>query len=110
LFAQALSARQISATLLNERSSRSHVLITVHLDSKLPADPTIPKGGIAIAPTLPHNPGHLRCGKLHLVDLAGSETLDMSSDASRDSSRAVESRAINSSLNALGDVLRELYL
>ena len=84
LLERALSSRQISATAYNERSSRSHVLITVNLDSR-------PEGSSTI-----------RCGKLHLVDLAGSEA----SDASCDPSRAAESRAINTSLNALGDVLQ----
>lgn len=84
LLARALAARHTSATAFNERSSRSHVLITVNLDSK-------PAGCAAV-----------RCGKLHLVDLAGSEA----SDAAADASRAVEARAINSSLNALGDVLQ----
>jgi hypothetical protein len=35
LLARALAARHISATAFNQRSSRSHVLITVNLDSKV---------------------------------------------------------------------------
>ena len=51
LLAQGHAARTVGCTRLNERSSRSHAVITLALESRA------------------------RRGKLHLIDLAGSESL-----------------------------------
>ena len=80
------AARAVSSTSLNDRSSRSHAVITINIDSK------------------PAGSATLRAGKLHLVDLAGSESLvgDVAS------AQCAETKAINVSLTALCDVLQAL--
>ncbi|MCO5592510.1 hypothetical protein L7F22_046513 [Adiantum nelumboides] len=79
--------RAVGATALNERSSRSHSVLTVHIK------------GIDLAN------GCVLRGCLHLVDLAGSERVDKS-EATGD--RLKEAQHINKSLSALGDVIAAL--
>ncbi|KAJ7944923.1 Kinesin-like protein [Quillaja saponaria] len=82
-----LTNRATGATALNERSSRSHSVLTVHV-----------RGTDLETSAL------LR-GCLHLVDLAGSERVDRS-EATGD--RLREAQHINKSLSALGDVISAL--
>ncbi|KAK3227352.1 hypothetical protein Dsin_007214 [Dipteronia sinensis] len=79
-----LMNRAVGATALNERSSRSHSVLTVHVRG------TELKSGAVFR------------GSLHLVDLAGSERVDRS-EATGD--RLREAQHINKSLSALGDVI-----
>ncbi|GAB2273914.1 hypothetical protein Dimus_008684 [Dionaea muscipula] len=79
-----LMNRAVGATALNERSSRSHSILTVHVRG------TEMKSNSVL------------CGCLHLVDLAGSERVDRS-EATGD--RLREAQHINRSLSALGDVI-----
>ncbi|KAL5814174.1 hypothetical protein ACOSQ3_024965 [Xanthoceras sorbifolium] len=79
-----LMNRAVGATALNERSSRSHSVLTVHVRG------TELKSGAIFR------------GSLHLVDLAGSERVDRS-EATGD--RLREAQHINKSLSALGDVI-----
>ncbi|GMP96285.1 hypothetical protein CsSME_00044991 [Camellia sinensis var. sinensis] len=79
-----LMNRSVGATALNERSSRSHSVLTVHVR------------GVDL-----ETDAVLR-GSLHLVDLAGSERVDRS-EATGD--RLREAQHINKSLSALGDVV-----
>ncbi|KAI7734423.1 hypothetical protein M8C21_004072 [Ambrosia artemisiifolia] len=79
--------RAVGATALNERSSRSHSVLTVHIRGKELVSGSTLKG----------------C--LHLVDLAGSERVDKS-EATGD--RLKEAQHINKSLSALGDVISAL--
>ncbi|KAK2418764.1 P-loop nucleoside triphosphate hydrolase superfamily protein with CH (Calponiny) domain-containing protein [Trifolium repens] len=79
--------RAVGATALNDRSSRSHSCLTVHVQGR---DLT---SGATIR------------GCMHLVDLAGSERVDKS-EATGD--RLKEAQHINKSLSALGDVIASL--
>ncbi|XP_015692341.2 kinesin-like protein KIN-14F [Oryza brachyantha] len=79
--------RAVGSTALNERSSRSHSVLTVHVQGKERAS------------------GATLRGCLHLVDLAGSERVDKSEAAGE---RLTEAKHINKSLSALGDVIAAL--
>ncbi|XP_058009656.1 kinesin-like protein KIN-14J [Hevea brasiliensis] len=76
--------RAIGSTVLNERSSRSHSVLTVHVRG------------------MDLETGAVLHGNLHLIDLAGSERVDRS-EATGD--RLREAQHINKSLSALGDVI-----
>ncbi|KAK9668805.1 hypothetical protein RND81_13G088100 [Saponaria officinalis] len=79
-----LENRSVNATAMNERSSRSHSVVTIHVQG------TDLKSGATTH------------GSLHLVDLAGSERVDRS-EATGD--RLREAQHINKSLSSLGDVI-----
>ncbi|TYH58452.1 hypothetical protein ES332_D08G154300v1 [Gossypium tomentosum] len=79
--------RAVGATALNDRSSRSHSCLTVHVQGKDLTSGTILRG----------------C--MHLVDLAGSERVNKS-EVTGD--RLKEAQHINKSLSALGDVIASL--
>ncbi|XP_047957986.1 kinesin-like protein KIN-14I [Salvia hispanica] len=79
--------RAVGSTSMNERSSRSHSCLTVHVQGK----------DLTSGATLR--------GCMHLVDLAGSERCDKT-DAVGD--RLKEAQHINRSLSALGDVIAAL--
>lgn len=79
--------RAVSATAMNDRSSRSHSCLTAHVQGR-----DITSGAI------------IR-GSMHLVDLAGSERVDKSEVIG---DRLKEAQHINKSLAALGDVISAL--
>ncbi|XP_057779696.1 kinesin-like protein KIN-14I [Salvia miltiorrhiza] len=79
--------RAVGSTSMNDRSSRSHSCLTVHVLGK----------DLTSGATLR--------GCMHLVDLAGSERCDKT-DAVGD--RLKEAQHINRSLSALGDVIAAL--
>ncbi|CAD6333170.1 unnamed protein product [Miscanthus lutarioriparius] len=76
--------RAVGSTALNERSSRSHSILTVHVRG------------------LDLKNGSTSRGCLHLIDLAGSERVEKS-EVTGD--RLKEAQYINKSLSALGDVI-----
>lgn len=79
--------RAVSATAMNDRSSRSHSCLTVHVQGRNLTSGTVLRGS------------------MHLVDLAGSERVDKS-EVTGD--RLKEAQHINKSLSALGDVISSL--
>ncbi|CAI8615388.1 unnamed protein product [Vicia faba] len=79
--------RAVGSTAMNDRSSRSHSCLTVHVHGKNLVSGSIIRG----------------C--MHLVDLAGSERADKT-EATGD--RLKEAQHINKSLSALGDVIASL--
>ncbi|CAL9093900.1 unnamed protein product [Musa textilis] len=79
--------RAVSATSMNDRSSRSHSCLTIHVQGRELAS------GVFVR------------GSMHLVDLAGSERVNKS-EVKGD--RLKEAQHINKSLAALGDVISAL--
>ncbi|XP_010269743.1 PREDICTED: kinesin-like protein KIN-14G isoform X2 [Nelumbo nucifera] len=78
--------RVVSSTAVNNRSSRSHSILSVHVNGK-------------------DISGSILRSCLHLVDLAGSERVDKS-EVTGD--RLREAQYINKSLSCLGDVINAL--
>ena len=86
----AQSRRCVKATNSNAESSRSHMVFTIHFN-------VIAEGGAS------------RKGKLHVCDLAGSERLNKSrANSSVGGSLLQETKAINSSLSVLSNVIEKL--
>lgn len=87
MVARGKAKRSTFATIMNEHSSRSHLILSVVVTC---TDATT---------------SETRTSKLHLIDLAGSERISRSG---AQGSRLKEAQAINSSLSALGDVIQAL--
>lgn len=84
---EAIKNRVTSSTKGNDLSSRSHSIFTIRIHGKT-------------------NKGERVEGILNLIDLAGSERMDKSNTTSEE--RISETKFINSSLSALGDVFHAL--
>ncbi|KAM7530060.1 hypothetical protein LguiB_033470 [Lonicera macranthoides] len=78
--------RVVRSTAINDRSSRSHSILTVHVHGE-------------------DTSGNILRSCLHLVDLAGSERVDKS-EVTEDGLK--EAQYINKSLSCLGDVITAL--
>jgi len=87
VFEAGLGGRQVRKTLMNDESSRSHLIFSVIIDvtNKLNGKKT--------------------SGKLSFIDLAGSES---SKKTGTDKEGQAEANAINQSLSALGNVISAL--
>jgi len=98
LIAKGNKLRAVGSTQCNDVSSRSHAILTFHVESKVSvaSSQSSVDGGVK---------SELRLGKIHLVDLAGSERLTLSG---AEGSMLLETQNINLSLTALGDVLAAL--
>ncbi|KAF8993294.1 kinesin-domain-containing protein [Cyathus striatus] len=96
LLALAQSRRSVAATMMNERSSRSHSVFTLRIS------------GVNVGLTGCEGTGEKCEGSLNLVDLAGSERLNVSFANGADKERVRETQNINRSLSALGDVIAAL--
>uniref|UniRef100_A0AAR5P0J1 Kinesin-like protein n=1 Tax=Dendroctonus ponderosae TaxID=77166 RepID=A0AAR5P0J1_DENPD len=90
LLKEGMFKRQTAATLMNNHSSRSHVVFTITVHTR-----EILSNGEEV----------LKTGKLNLVDLAGSENIAKSGAKDK---RAQESANINKSLLTLGRVIQIL--
>lgn len=86
--------RTFGATNMNERSSRSHTIFTVIIESRLRADLKSTDDGVAVC-----------VSTLSLVDLAGSERV---SHTGAEGVRLKEGGHINKSLLTLGTVINKL--
>ena len=84
------NARATAATGMNDRSSRSHAIFTIHVE-------TVSAGADA--------PGDVTRAKMHLVDLAGSERAKRTK---AEGARLQEGIQINKGLLALGNVISAL--
>ncbi|KAF9564896.1 kinesin-domain-containing protein [Agrocybe pediades] len=96
LLSVAQSRRSVAATLMNERSSRSHSVFTLRIM------------GVNVGIDGCVGTGEKCEGSLNLVDLAGSERLNVSFANGADKERVRETQNINRSLSALGDVIAAL--
>lgn len=89
-------ARATGSTKLNESSSRSHAIFILIVERST--------GGSGDGSSSERNQS-IRVGKLNLVDLAGSERVAITGAKGQ---RLEESKRINSSLSALGNVIAAL--
>lgn len=87
IFKMGLDKRKTAATKMNDISSRSHTIFTIHLLKKR------------------SNGSEYQFSKLNLVDLAGSENIGKSGSINQ---RAREAGSINQSLLTLGRVINSL--
>jgi hypothetical protein len=102
--------RATAATKCNDFSSRSHAILTLHVESKVHISDSDDDMGGEAAASKESEEGRerkpeLRLGKMHLVDLAGSERISLSG---AEGGTLLETQSINSSLTAIGDVLAAL--
>lgn len=93
-------ARRTGSTQFNSRSSRSHAVVQIVVESRerVPGSGSLQENGKRVAML----PGGVRVSTLSLIDLAGSER------AAEDKERRAEGAHINKSLLTLGTVIAKL--
>lgn len=94
------TARRTGSTQFNARSSRSHAVVQIVVESRerIPGSGAMHENGKRVAML----PGGVRVSTLSLIDLAGSER------AAEDKERRAEGAHINKSLLTLGNVIAKL--
>ena len=92
------AARRVAGTMYNARSSRSHAVVQIVVESRARAAPS----AAAASARSPLPPGGVRVSTLSLIDLAGSER------AAETKERRTEGAHINKSLLTLGTVISKL--
>lgn len=94
------TARRTGSTQFNARSSRSHAVVQIVVESRerVPGSGAMQENGKRVAML----PGGVRVSTLSLIDLAGSER------AAEDKERRAEGAHINKSLLTLGTVIAKL--
>jgi centromeric protein E len=92
------AARRVAGTMYNARSSRSHAVVQIVVESRARAAPS----AAAESARSPLPPGGVRVSTLSLIDLAGSER------AAETKERRTEGAHINKSLLTLGTVISKL--
>ncbi|KIX00230.1 uncharacterized protein Z518_10369 [Rhinocladiella mackenziei CBS 650.93] len=94
------TARRTGSTQFNSRSSRSHAVVQIVVESRerIPGSGSMQENGKRVAML----PGGVRVSTLSLIDLAGSER------AAEDKERRAEGAHINKSLLTLGTVIAKL--
>ncbi len=105
--------RAVAPIQCNDLSSRSHSILTFHVESRVITHARQPEQVASSSSSRAsqssdlsdHSVAELRLGKIHLVDLAGSERLN---ESKAEGETLVETQNINKSLLALGDVLHAL--
>ena len=90
--------RAVSATDMNEYSSRSHTIFQIIIEIETKSFSNDSENG----------PRIIRRSKINLVDLAGSETMKENKIASLNQKRINELTSINQSLSCLGNCVRAL--
>eukprot|EP01038_Epipyxis_sp_PR26KG_P006383 gene6383-8793_t len=109
LIAKGNKVRATGSTQCNDVSSRSHAILTFHVESRVSAAAStgnlLESTTSSLTSTMMNNKTELRLGKIHLVDLAGSERVALSG---AEGDTLLETQNINLSLTALGDVLSAL--
>lgn len=89
--------RAINSTHLNDKSSRSHTVITLEIITRNISESS--------STSINEDDATLRIGKINLVDLAGSERVKLSGASGQ---VLEEAKQINKALMVLGDVLNAL--
>ncbi len=97
--------RATAATNLNERSSRSHTVLTLEIVTREVVLDTTGDNSAATTGTNQTPTTRTRVGKINLVDLAGSERVKLSG---AEGQTLEEAKQINKALSVLGDVLNSL--
>lgn len=107
LMARGRAVRATGATRLNEASSRSHAVLTITIErcASAAATPGAEESSGSKGNDASNSSSAVRVGKLHLVDLAGSERVAVTGATGK---RLQESKRINASLSALGNVISAL--
>ena len=105
MIARGNKIRATSSTNLNERSSRSHTVVSFEIVTQEVSGGVSSGGSSTPKSRRPSMSVKTKVGKINLVDLAGSERVKMSG---AEGQTLEEAKSINKALTFLGDVLSSL--